>query len=77
MKRYFYTFGSDPSFPYHDGWVEVYADSWNEAHEKFRARFPDRHKNTLNCAFFYDEEQWRKMDPEHTWHGWKLCETIK
>lgn len=77
MNHYFYTFGSDPGFPYHDGWVEVLAASWNEAHEKFRAKFPDRHEDTLNCAFFYDEQQWAQMDPEHNWHGWKLYEIIK
>lgn len=55
MNKYFYTFGTDPQFPYCRGWVEVHADSWEAAHEKFRARFPDRHENCLNCAFFYDE----------------------
>ncbi len=26
--------------------------------EKFRAKFPDRHKDTVNCAFWYSEEEW-------------------
>ncbi|MEG0898390.1 MAG: hypothetical protein RSF40_01590 [Oscillospiraceae bacterium] len=56
MNKYFYTFGTDMKFPYQRGWVEVHADNWNEAHVKFRTKFPDRHKNCLNCAFFYDEE---------------------
>ena len=77
MNRYFYTFGSDPGFPYHEGWVEVRANTWEEAHEKFRARFPDRHEGILNCAFFYDEGAWKRMDPEHTWIGWKLYEVIE
>lgn len=42
MNRYFYTFGSDPGFPYQNGWVEIRADSFEEADRKFRARFPDR-----------------------------------
>ena len=58
---YYYTFGTDPAFPYCGGWVEVYADSWEEAHEKFRAKFPDRHKGIINCAFFYDQEKWKQM----------------
>ena len=77
MNRYFYTFGSDPGFPYHNGWVEVRAESWDKANQMFRAKFPDRHEGTLNCAFFYDEEQWKKMDPEHNWSGWKLHEVIE
>lgn len=41
--------------------------------------FSDRlgHEGTLNCAFFYDENRWREMDPEHTWHGWKCWEIIE
>ncbi len=79
MNRYYYTFGSDLGFPYQNGWVVVYADSWEEAHRKFRARFPDRlgHEGTINCAFFYDENRWRDMDPEHTWHDWKCWEVIE
>lgn len=77
MNKYFYTFGSSSGFPYQCGWVEVHAASWQEAHEKFRTRFPDRHENTLNCAFFYDEEKWAQMDPEHTWTGWKCYEVIE
>lgn len=60
MNRYYYTFGTDPQFPYYRGWVEVLANNWEDAHEKFRAKFPDRHKNCLNCAFFYDEKEWVK-----------------
>ena len=77
MNSYFYTFGTDPGFPYREGGVEVRANAWEEAHEKFRARFPDRHEGILNCAFFYDAEQWARMDPEHTWHSWKLHEVIE
>lgn len=76
-KRYFYTFGSDEKFPYQNGWVEVHAAGWNEAHAKFRARFPDRSHNCLNCAFFYDEVKWHQMDPEHTWHGYHCYEVIE
>ncbi len=76
MNCYYYTFGSSPQFPYQCGWVIVHADSWEEAHEKFRTRFPDRNKDILNCAFFYDEDQWHDMDPEHNWYGWKCWEVI-
>lgn len=77
QNRYFYTFGSDSGFPYQNGWVEVHADSWEEADQKFRARFPDRHIGILNCAFSYSAERWAEMDPEHTWNGWKCFEVIE
>lgn len=77
MNKFFYTFGSDEKFSYQNGWVEVHAANWEEVHEKFRAHFPDRHSNCLNCAFFYSEEQWRQMDPEHKWHGYSCNEVIE
>ncbi len=77
MPKFFYTFGSDERFPYQNGWVEVHAADWSEAHEKFRARFPDRNPNVINCSFFYDEKRWREMDPEHTWHGFRCHEVIE
>lgn len=62
LSPYYYTFGTDPEYPYSRGWVEVYASSWEEAHEKFRIRFPDRpgHEGTINCAFFYDQKSWER-----------------
>ena len=76
MKRFYYTFGGDLKFPYQCGWVVVVARNWEEAHAKFRNRFPDRHENTLNCAFCYDADQWAKMNPEKAWTGWKCFEII-
>ena len=62
LNPYYYTFGTDPKYPHYRGWVEVYASSWEEAHEKFRIRFPDRpgHEGTINCAFFYDQKSWER-----------------
>ncbi len=58
MKKWYFTFGSDPGFPYQNTYLIVMADTKREAIEKFRAKFPDRHENTANCAFWYSEEQW-------------------
>ena len=77
MQRFFYTFGSDKKFPYQKGWVEVRAADREESHEKFRARFPDRNPDCINCSFCYTEEQWRKMDPENTWQGYRCHEIIE
>ena len=55
MHKYFYTFGPDPKYPYQSGWVEVMADDWDEADEKFTARFPNRDNGCVNCALRYME----------------------
>ena len=77
MDKFFYTFGSSMKFPYQNGWVEVHAENWHEAHEKFSNRFPDRHPDCLNCSFFYGEEAWKKMDQGHTWKGYKCYAVIE
>ena len=79
MSSFYYTFGSDPGFPYQNGWVEVKAASRAEAHQKFRARFPDQpgHEGIMNYSYCYSQKQWTKMDPERNWPGWRLCETIE
>jgi len=79
MNRYFYTFGSDPKFPYQNGWVEIHADSLDEADKKFRTRFPDRpgHEGIMNFSFSYNEKRWGEMDPEHTWTGYRCYEVIE
>ena len=79
LNSYYYTFGSDPGFPYRNGWVVVKASSREEADRKFRSRFPYRpgHEGTMNYSFCYTKERWNQMDPEHTWTGWKLYEVIE
>lgn len=66
VKMYF-TFGSDPGFPYQNGYVIVHGNSNDAAIKKFRERFPDRHENIVNCAFFYTQEQWEKTGMDKTY----------
>lgn len=60
MEKWYFTFGSDPGFPYQNAYVVVMADTEKEAVGKFRAKFPDRNRNTVNCAFWYSEKRWRQ-----------------
>lgn len=60
MNTYYYTFGTDPGFPYQGGWVQVYAETPKEADELFRKNFPDRHDGFLNCAGIYRQETFPK-----------------
>ncbi len=62
MHKYYFTYGSDPQYPYHRGqYVVVFADSMQEAVELYRIKYPDVHKGIINCAFYYNESQWEKI----------------
>ena len=69
MKKFYFVFGSDPEFPYQNGWVEVHADDLKGAIAKFRTRIPDRQNGQLNCAFWYDEAEWAE-DSDISINGW-------
>lgn len=62
-KKYFFTFGTDPQFPFgFEDYVEIHADTGEQAAQKFKAAFPCRPGSTLlNCAFVYSETQWRSI----------------
>ena len=77
MNKFFYTFSSDPQFPYKNGWIEVHAETLEEEHEKFRSRFPDRHNGIDNCASFYREARWHEINPECNWPGYRCCAIIE
>ena len=57
-SRFYFTFGSDPGFPFQNTYIIVLAESEKAAVEKFREKYPDRHTGTVNCAFWYSEEHW-------------------
>lgn len=75
MSSYYFTFGSDPEFPYRNAWIEIVASSWEEATELFRQAVPDRTPGTLNCSFCYDQEKWEQLDPPLHWIGYE-CVTV-
>ena len=56
--KFYFTFGSDARFPYQNTYLIVIADCLEDAICKFRKKYPDRHKNIVNCAFWYSQEQW-------------------
>lgn len=60
MHRFFYTFGTDPAYPYGENdFVEIRAKTELEADEKYRESIPNRPgSNLLNCAFVYTEDKW-------------------
>ncbi len=68
QKKFYFTFGSDLAFPFQNTYIIVLAESEKAAVEKFRDKYPDRHKDTVNCAFWYSEERWHGSQNE-AWYG--------
>jgi hypothetical protein len=60
LKKYYFTFGSNEQFPFQNTYLIVMADSLEEAIQMFRDQHPDVHENTVNCSFWYTEEEWEK-----------------
>lgn len=63
MQKFYFTFGSDPQFPYgRDDYVMVKAESGLQACNLFRAVHPNRKgSNFLNCSEVYTEEQFEPI----------------
>lgn len=60
MNSYYFTYGTDPDFPFCGGYTKIFANNMEEAVEVFRRKHPDRHSNTVNCAFMYTREEFKK-----------------
>lgn len=71
--KVFYTFGSDPGFPFCGGWVEVEASTMKEAHAIFRANYPDRQPGILNRSDYYTESQFNDSDMLSTGNRGAFC----
>lgn len=64
---YYFTFGSDPEYPYgRDEFVEVSAPNGELAGDLFRAFHPNRPGSEfINCAMIYNYDQWQKVYEEY------------
>ena len=60
LKTFYFTFGTDPGFPFKLGWVEVQAMDESSARRIFSEYFPNRKNGCLNCAFVYTEDVFKK-----------------
>ena len=58
MKRFYFVFGSDPEFPYQNGYLVVCAKNINDALTEFRRHYPDKAFNCPNCQAVYDQNEW-------------------
>lgn len=61
MNNYYFTFGSSKCYPHQNGYMIIIADSQQEALQAFRNKYPDRQSHLLNCAGYYNEEEWSEI----------------
>lgn len=78
MKKYFFTFGSDPHFPYsREEYVMVEADNIGQAINLFKAVHPNRpNSNCINCSSVYFEHEFLPFMLEKYYAGKDPVETI-
>lgn len=75
-ERYYFTFGSSKQFPYQDGYIVVIAENRKAATTKFRAKYPDRNEDTINCSEIYSEDEWYACKGTH-YHNIEPYETLE
>lgn len=62
MAKFYFTYGSDPAYPFCGGWTEIEATSLYQATNIFKAAHRnDIDSETLNCADYYTEEGFKKQ----------------
>ena len=63
MERFYFTFGTDPAYPFGiNDYVEVEAENLEQAIHLFQAVHPNRPGSScVNCAFWYSEERFRPL----------------
>ena len=71
LHNYYFTFGSDPKFPFYKGYLIVKAESINVACDKFEKKYPGSLPYTINCSAYYTEEQWKNIK-----HDMGLCHEV-
>lgn len=71
LHNYYFTFGSDPKFPFYKGYLIVKAESINVACDKFEKKYPGCLPYTINCSAYYTEEQWKNIK-----HDMGICHEV-
>lgn len=57
MAKFYFTYGTNPEFPYQGGWTEIEAENSSRAQIAFRYFHPNREGSPyLNCAGMYDDQ---------------------
>lgn len=61
MQKFYFTYGTDPAYPFQGGWTLIVAPDEKTAVQIFRVFHPDRFgSGCLNCADYYRGERFEK-----------------
>lgn len=61
MQKFYFTFGSSPTFPFENGWITINADCKSDACKYFTELYPNpKDKDIINCAFIYSEDEFKE-----------------
>ena len=58
--KYYFTYGQNETQPFMGGWTVVHANSYAEAIDKFNTIHPMTKGGFINCAFVYDENEFKQ-----------------
>lgn len=77
MHRYYFTFGTDPEYPFCGGWVIIVAPSIRSAGQIFKAYYPNENDpEVLNCADYYSEEHFQELKIAEAGNFGAFCHEI-
>lgn len=77
LRYYYFTFGTDPDYPFAGGWVTVAAPSRQAAVQIFRLYYPNEaNTEALNCADVYTEEEFKETGMEETGNFGAFCHAV-
>lgn len=62
MPKFYFTYGTDPAYPFQGGWTEVEAPDRPSACTAFKMYHPDASPLHPNCAGIYNEEQFQATE---------------
>lgn len=76
MPTFYFTYGTDPAYPFEGGWTTVIAPDRLAATALFRIYHPDRVKGIVNCADIYDERSFKMLDMFTRGNFKKFCREV-
>ena len=77
MAKFYFTYGTDPAFPYQGGWTEIEAEDLHRALSAFKTFHPNRNgSECYNFAFVYAEDAWENIYDEKDYRDHKCREQI-
>lgn len=77
MKKFYFTYGTDPEYPFRGSWTVVLAPDIKAAARIFREYHPNREdSDLLNCADYYHADYFEQSEMYKTGNFGGYCHEI-